>query len=700
MSCGKLPSKKDFDKLEDRIKKLERDYIPKSDRKNIIKEGALGGKALILPLLGTLGIGEMAVLRKRIFDAQSQVAKVSKEVIKSKKASGQAFKDAGKALKAAGNAYKRSDKAFGSAKKAAKVAEKAANAANKLSPLLKLLPILGVLLAVGASLAVIKVLGNRMDALERGIDSQNNAISKNLGYISNLQSQIKTLGGKLDSYFNEVQKARDDAYQAFLKSTGLQSSVSQLQKNISNIWQHISSLTRTTKSNTSRINNSETLVKDLPKFKKNIQYTAKLALETAREAITDAHKALLKKAIPGVDGKPGRDGRDGQPGRDGRPGRDGINGLRGIPGIPGRNGFNGKPGINGLNGKPGLNGKDGKPGLDGKNGINGLKGEPGARGPRGIPGLPGAAGKNGLNGLNGLNGKNGLNGRDLVPDAQMKAQMNRIESKVNANAKSISNNGGSIKGNGNAIKKGFSDTQEKFKKLSKRLKLPEIINALTLIVALHNAAMLSKNLVETLGDILSQGLALIGLKDEDGNPHDINGILGKQVNTWMEQLLGKTVWENAVLKWKAANRVYQAGANMVWSVRSMFDSALTIATITAENTGRIGNALLKDRVISPNAFPNMSENVNPYNKQLERLNNLDDAASALGTIIGETTSLVSEINELKEQKTEFDKGLKELEPKEAIENQPIKAKRDAEKLASTASNDLGNVDLAEGESPN
>ena len=117
-ACGKLPSKNDFDKLEKRLRRLERDYIPKSDRKNIVKEGGLSGKALILPLLGALSVGEMAQLRKRIFDVQSNVSKVSKELIKSKRATGQAIKSASNAIKRAGNAYKQSNKAYGSAKRA------------------------------------------------------------------------------------------------------------------------------------------------------------------------------------------------------------------------------------------------------------------------------------------------------------------------------------------------------------------------------------------------------------------------------------------------------------------------------------------------------------------------------------------------------------------------------------------------------
>lgn len=57
------------------------------------------------------------------------------------------------------------------------------------------------------------------------------------------------------------------------------------------------------------------------------------------------------------------------------------------------------------------------------------------------------------------------------------------------------------------------------------MKLPQIVNTLRLIVTLHNAAMLSSSLAQTLGSILSSGFAAVGIKDEDGNAFDVNSDL-------------------------------------------------------------------------------------------------------------------------------------------------------------------------------
>ncbi|NES22076.1 MAG: collagen-like protein [Symploca sp. SIO3E6] len=380
----------------------------------------------------------------------------------------------------------------------------------------------------------------------------------------------------------------------------------------------------------------------------------------------------------GVDGRPGLNGRNGVDGRPGLNGRDGVDGRHGLPGLPGL------PGINGRNGTNGINGKRGARGL---RGLQGIPGTPGAPGKNGLPGRNGFPGLRGLPGVNGINGKDG---KDLVPDAAMRQQLNRIESTVN-------NNGGKINNNGKKISDGFGDVKDRFKKLSKRLKLPELVNALTLIVTLHNAAMLSKNLLSTLGDIASTGLSLIGLKDEDGSPHDVNEIIGQSVTSFLEGILGKSVWQGLVEKWNLANTALTTGANIIYSVRGIMDSVGAITEMSAERIGVVGNALKKYRVISENAFPNMSEQVNGQSAIMNRLQNLDDAAGALGSVLGEVTNIATEVNELNEQRKKFKEDIEALEPDPEPANKPITDERNQAIANSKASPELTTASLAEGE---
>lgn len=307
--------------------------------------------------------------------------------------------------------------------------------------------------------------------------------------------------------------------------------------------------------------------------------------------------------------------------------------------------------------------------------------------------------------------------REEVIDQQTKAAISRIESTVNSQSSQLqtANTGitelrgratsiqnglnevnyktGAINNTVNQVQTTVKNTQtkvnevannlkERFDKLSKRLKLPEIINALTLIVALHNAAMLSRNLLETLGDLISTGLAVIGLKDEENNPIDINGVLGKAANDFISSILGEQVWKNLQAKFQAANRSYQSASNILWNVRSMFASTRELIEWTGENTGKIGNALKKSGVVFENSYNWMPENLRAGRGILDRIDRLDDTASSLSSVVGEVANIQQEADQMKKNKEEFDKAMKELGPKPQTDNAPVKTAVTAGKAAS------------------
>ena len=222
-------------------------------------------------------------------------------------------------------------------------------------------------------------------------------------------------------------------------------------------------------------------------------------------------------------------------------------------------------------------------------------------------------------------------------------------------------------------------------RMSNRFKLPEIINVIAMIATLHNAAMLSKNLAVTLGDIVSLGLNIVGLKDEDDKPHNVNEIIGKSVNGLMEDLLGTEVWRDTKDTWKRANRMYQTAANIVYSVGSMVDSARTISEWTGENLGKIGNALKSAGVVAENAYRWMPEQINAASSRMRNLqkmrdgiNSLDSSVSAFGSVVSEVKSIQDEVKEMGDKKKSFEKDLKELVPKEDEDNEPVKKRQEQE----------------------
>ena len=235
-------------------------------------------------------------------------------------------------------------------------------------------------------------------------------------------------------------------------------------------------------------------------------------------------------------------------------------------------------------------------------------------------------------------------------------------------------------------------------------RLDKIINALTLITVLHNAAMLSRNLGQTLGELTSQALATIGIKDENGSPLDINGELGKQVNNLMSTVLGAETWAGTKLAWNKANAILSSASQIVYTVRSMFDSGREVTEWIANNTGKIGNALKRFRLVGENAYPHMAENVSHQNAWMlkvqryrEGVDSLDDAASSLQGVLGEVQNIQQEAQELNEQKQRFDKAIQDAQPKTILDNNPVKEKAAAAKTASQSPTNQADVFRGEGE---
>lgn len=241
-------------------------------------------------------------------------------------------------------------------------------------------------------------------------------------------------------------------------------------------------------------------------------------------------------------------------------------------------------------------------------------------------------------------------------------------------------------------------------RFAKSIHLDKIINALTLIAALHNAAMLSRSLGSTLGDLTGQALSVIGLKDEEGDAIDINKILSKKVDDLFISILGEAAWKGIKTTWNKANAIISSASQIVWTVRSLFDSGREILEWTAENTGRIGNALRRFRIVGENAYRWMPERVTTTNiwtqkvdRAREGIDSLDDAASSLSSVLGEVQNIQQEAQELKEQKERFDKNLKEFTPKEREDNEPVKAAVEAGRTASKAPTDAADAFRGEGE---
>jgi uncharacterized coiled-coil protein SlyX len=349
------------------------------------------------------------------------------------------------------------------AEEANSLAAKTAKLLAKYAPLLKLLSVLGELLNVAEQVATIKVFGDRIDAVEKGVDVHDGAFSQVYGKLGGHEQRLR----RAEKLQPVIQKASEDATEALEEIDKLKPKVKNLNdiaaearsnaskaltqlntldpkvKNLndglaeakSNIAKTISQLNllepklKSLNDNVAQANSNATKavtslttlepkVKGLNDNVAQANSNASKALvglsglepklrqlnDIAAQANSNASKALQQKAIPGPAGTPGKDGARGPAGERGpagTPGRDGTTGATGARGPAGATGAVGAPGAPGIAGARGPAGAPGAVGAPGAPGKDGAPGPRGLQGPQGMPGLAGAPGAPGRDGVDG-----------------------------------------------------------------------------------------------------------------------------------------------------------------------------------------------------------------------------------------------------------------------------------------------------------
>ena len=233
-------------------------------------------------------------------------------------------------------------------------------------------------------------------------------------------------------------------------------------------------------------------------------------------------------------------------------------------------------------------------------------------------------------------------------------------------------------------------------KVARSAKLDKIYGVLTFITVIHNAQMLSNSLATTLMDSLSLGLATIGIKDENESPIDIQSIINKSVEDTVKGIIGTANYTTLSDRWKQAVRVYQAAANITYQVRSLWDSARSLAELTGANVGKIGNALRRDGAVSENAYKAMADNPLMVNNAMSKLQNLEEAASHINSITSETYGVTETVAQIKKDQEDFKKLAKESPSLPSIANDAAKNKDEAAKLVSVSPS-ISNIDLVKPE---
>lgn len=214
---------------------------------------------------------------------------------------------------------------------------------------------------------------------------------------------------------------------------------------------------------------------------------------------------------------------------------------------------------------------------------------------------------------------------------------------------------------------GISGLLQKMSDLGKRtwnfLQVDRVLNVLTWIGVLHNAYMLSSSLSQTLFSMISNVLdatgldEVFGLRDENDGPIDVGQMVSKWTENFAKSILGAPTVDGIKSTWKKWNRIYQAAANIINIVQGMVYSIAEITEVIADNTGKIGNSLLKSGTILQNSFNWMNQNTDFVRNGFFRwLYRTQEAVEVIDQIASEVVNIQESAEQLADEKNTLEQS--------------------------------------------
>jgi hypothetical protein len=195
---------------------------------------------------------------------------------------------------------------------------------------------------------------------------------------------------------------------------------------------------------------------------------------------------------------------------------------------------------------------------------------------------------------------------------------------------------------GNQIKDGLSGWMTRFSKWDI---LNRLLNLMTFAATVHNAQMLSNNLVTTLIGTIQNVVNFLELKDSEGKGYDVNELIKQSIEQFLKNALGESAFNNLSTNWKNANRIYQSAGNLFNSMLSFGDITTQALQLVTGQTSKIGNALRAWGTVGEKAYTWMNPNPNFNNPYLMKLNSLNDTAS----IVEEVSQQPQTVKEAKKE---------------------------------------------------
>ncbi|MEH2307002.1 alanine-zipper protein [Nostoc sp.] len=552
--------------------------------------------------------------------------------------------------KLAGDALVKAAKAIG-------ISEQALSATLRLGgKILEIFNIIGTIFTIIEQLKTLEVLGERIDAIEAGLIALGNSVSGILGKLLGLQNRI----GRNEASISEVRVIAVDA-KGIGEAANLKAGAAQVTASRAEGY----ATTAQSKANQAQLT-ADGAVRNAAIANEN----AKVAYDRANEATKTANTAT-KKANDAI-------GKAGEAlNKAGEAFSKAIQGLTAaLLALSLYQAFKGFRGLKGDKGDPGIQGLRGEQGLPGITTIIQL------------PGIPGRDGKDGRPGNNGFPGRDGV---DAVPydDSGLRSLIVQQHAETRANVNTTTT--GLIGNLQGFVASRLSGLTVLITAIANNALVDKALAVLTFATTLHNALMLTNNLGQTLGSIINTVIGLVLPKGIDGNPIDINSILGKATTSLIQEAIGEDNYTKLSQEWALANRIYQASANVFNAITNATSVLVNGLELIGSHVAKIGNALKVWRVLGQKAYEWFNPNPNFHNKYFTFLNNAEAGANTIQAVVQVPVSIIDAKNQIDSANTEFKSAIKgdknpDGTPKESgITTEENKDKKDEVEAAKVSS---------------
>ncbi|MDJ0600749.1 MAG: hypothetical protein QNJ37_18120 [Crocosphaera sp.] len=212
------------------------------------------------------------------------------------------------------------------------------------------------------------------------------------------------------------------------------------------------------------------------------------------------------------------------------------------------------------------------------------------------------------------------------------------------------------------------------KRFSQSIRFDRALNVLNTMLLIHNAAQLSRNLGDSLSYFINSGLNLVGIRDEDDTPIDINGLVGGFVSGTIKSIVGEQLYNGLSEGWKKTSAIYTATMQIYELTLNSLAGIAEGLEIMAQYTGKIGNALKRSGVILENAYEWMDENIRVKTGRLRTVQNVIDG-------IQNAEEVVSNLTEITEQVQETQENINEIKSQFETIKTTVKDNEDTKKTA-------------------